>query len=160
MIRQKRWGRGQTQFKVFKFRTMYVHLSDMSGVSQTVFQDPRITPIGRFLRRTNIDELPQLLNILIGDMSLVGPRCHPVGMLAAGVPYERLVENYHDRHVMRPGLTGLAQANGFRGPTADAFKAMERIRYDLIYVRQFDLLMDARIILKTIMNEIRGGSGF
>ena len=132
---------------------------DPTGVNQTIERDPRITRIGRFIRRTNIDELPQLFNVVKGDMSLVGPRCHPLGMLAAGVIYENLVANYHERHVMRPGITGLAQARGLRGPTTRPAKARARIAADIHYVENFSLWLDLKIIYWTLLSEIRGGTG-
>jgi lipopolysaccharide/colanic/teichoic acid biosynthesis glycosyltransferase len=129
-------------------------------VNQTIKGDPRITKVGAFLRRTNLDELPQIYNVLRGDMSLVGPRCHAIGMLAGGVLYEELVPEYHDRHSMRPGLTGLAQMRGLRGPTDKPAKARARIASDLRYVENFSLLLDVKILIWTIVNEMRGGQGF
>jgi polysaccharide biosynthesis protein PslA len=157
---QKRWGKDCAQINIFKFRSMYVDLGDVTGVAQTVVGDPRVTRIGRLIRRLNIDELPQLLNVLRGDMSLVGPRCHAIGMLAAGMPYEELVPEYHQRHVMRPGMTGLAQMRGLRGPTDRAAKAKARVACDLYYVSNFSLLLDLKIILGTVYSELRGGRGF
>lgn len=139
---------------------MYVDMCDESGVEQTTESDPRITRVGAFLRKSNLDELPQLFNIFVGDMSLIGPRCHAVGMFAAGMPYEELVEEYHVRHVMRPGLTGLAQARGLRGPTDRPSKARARIACDIYYVSNFSLLLDTKIFLSTVKHELFGGSGF
>lgn len=157
---QLRWGMNNRKIRVYKFRSMRTDLCDHSGVAQTVKDDPRVTRIGAVLRRTNIDELPQLLNVLKGDMSLVGPRCHAIGMLAAGVPYETLVHRYHDRHAMRPGITGLAQMRGLRGPTDRPSKARARILSDLYYVKNFSLWLDLRILIGTVLAEIRGGNGF
>jgi len=157
---QTRWGRAGKKIDVYKFRSMVADECDLSGVRQTVIDDPRVTAVGRFLRRTNIDELPQLFNVLKGEMSLVGPRCHVVGMKAAGIPYEQLVPRYHDRHLMRPGITGLAQMRGLRGPTESASRAKARIASDLHYVENFSLLLDLKIIVGTIRNEIFGGTGF
>jgi polysaccharide biosynthesis protein PslA len=160
LFTQLRWGRGGKKIRVYKFRSMRTDLCDHTGVSQTVSNDPRVTRIGAFLRKTNIDELPQLINILKGDMSLVGPRCHVPGMLAAGRLYEDLVDGYHLRHLVRPGLTGLAQASGFRGPTDREDLARGRIAQDLKYIENFSILMDARILVDTFVKEIRGGTGF
>jgi lipopolysaccharide/colanic/teichoic acid biosynthesis glycosyltransferase len=157
---QQRWGLGLSTINVIKFRSMRTDLCDSSGVEQTVENDPRITRIGRIIRKTNIDELPQLLNVLRGEMSLVGPRCHAIGMRAAGVVYEELFPHYHLRHQMRPGITGLAQARGFRGPTDTVFKAKARLVSDLHYVENFSLLLDASIIVATLRREIFGGTGF
>lgn len=159
-FRQERTGLDNKGFEIFKFRSMYVDRGDQSGVAQTRENDDRITPIGKFIRRTSIDELPQLLNVLRGDMSLIGPRPHVPGMLAGGVPYEELVPHYDLRHQMRPGLSGLAQVNGFRGPTTDPAKARGRVDYDLAYIRDFNVLLDIKIIFLTIWREFVTGSGF
>jgi lipopolysaccharide/colanic/teichoic acid biosynthesis glycosyltransferase len=160
LFKQTRWGRNCTKIKVYKFRSMRTDLGDATGVAQTVQNDPRITRIGGILRRTNLDELPQLLNVLKGDMSLVGPRCHAIGMLAAGMLYEELVPEYHYRHLVRPGITGLAQMRGLRGPTDRAAKARARIASDLHYVENFSVVLDIRIIFGTLISEMRGGNGF
>lgn len=153
---QKRWGRGGRQIRIFKFRSMYSELCDTSGIAQATPDDPRLTPLGSLLRRSCIDELPQLFNVLLGDMSLVGPRCHPIGMRAAGRPYEEFCPAYHRRHQMRPGLTGFAQIKGLRGPTAEARTAKARIVCDLCYVRNFSLLLDLEILVLTPAEIIRG----
>jgi len=129
-------------------------------VKQTVKNDPRITRLGAFLRKTNLDEIPQLYNVLRGDMSLVGPRCHAIGMLASGVLYEELVPEYHRRHVMRPGLTGLAQMRGLRGPTDRPSKARARIHADLYYVENFSFMFDLMILVGTLRSELTRGQGF
>lgn len=160
IFRQSRIGKGQRPIRIYKFRTMRHELCDHTGVVQTTANDPRITRLGAFLRKTNLDELPQFLNVLLGDMSVVGPRCHAIGMLAAGVPYEQLVPEYHLRHTVRPGITGLAQVRGWRGPTSDRVHAKARILCDLHYIENYSFLMDLRIILATLKNEVRGGTGF
>jgi polysaccharide biosynthesis protein PslA len=160
LFKQTRWGQGCKPIRVYKFRSMYTDRCDPSGVNQTVKDDPRITRMGRIIRRTNIDELPQLLNVLRGEMSLVGPRCHAIGMLAAGVPYEDLVRQYHRRHLLKPGITGLAQMRGLRGPTDRPSKARARIACDLYYVENFSIWLDLKIIIGTIRSELTGGQGF
>ena len=147
---QERWGKDNTVFKVLKFRSVQAEACDHSGVDQIRQGDPRVTRLGAILRWTNLDELPQLINVLRGDMSLVGPRCHVIGMQAAGMDYEKLVPQYHLRHRMRPGMTGLAQMRGLRGPTEDAALAIERARSDLEYVVRFSILGDIAIMLGTI----------
>jgi lipopolysaccharide/colanic/teichoic acid biosynthesis glycosyltransferase len=160
LFKQVRWGANGQTFEVLKFRSMRVEACDASGIAQTVENDPRVTLVGAWLRKSNLDETPQLLNVLKGDMSLVGPRCHPVGMLAAGKPYEALVPDYHMRHTMRPGITGLAQVRGLRGPTIHASKARQRIACDLYYIQHYSLWLDAKIIVGTIRTELFGGTGF
>ncbi|MFB9947710.1 sugar transferase [Rhizobium puerariae] len=160
LFTQVRWGKDCRKIRVYKFRSMRTDLGDATGVAQTVKNDPRITRIGALIRKTNIDELPQLLNVLKGDMSLVGPRCHAIGMLAAGIPYEDLVPDYHRRHSVKPGMTGLAQMRGLRGPTDRPGKARARIACDLYYIDNFSILFDLRIMFGTVLAELRGGKGF
>lgn len=159
-FRQERTGLDSKPFQILKFRSMYTDRCDLSGVAQTVADDPRVTPIGRVIRKTNIDELPQLFNVLLGDMSLVGPRPHVPGMLAAGVRYEDLVNGYERRHAMRPGITGLAQANGLRGPTTEVEPSVMRVVRDIEYIRDFSIWLDIRILVRTVINEILRGKGF
>lgn len=157
---QTRWGKDGCRFRVYKFRSMRTDLGDAKGIAQTVRDDPRITRVGALIRKANIDELPQLLNVLKGDMSLVGPRCHAIDMLAAGIPYENLVADYHCRHSMLPCMTGLAQMRGLRGPTDRPGKARARIACDLYYIDNFSILLDLRIMFGTLLAEFRGGEGF
>ena len=159
LFRQLRSGRAGSVFEVYKFRTMRGDACDPSGVSQTLGADKRVTKLGRFLRRTSLDELPQLFNILRGDMSFVGPRPHVAGQLAAGKPYRELVEYYEMRRCVRPGLTGWAQINGLRGPTDDADRARERIEHDMAYIQNASLLLDLRIIFLTARDEFISGGG-
>jgi exopolysaccharide biosynthesis polyprenyl glycosylphosphotransferase len=158
-FRQKREGLDGKLFSVYKFRTMRTELGDTSGVTQTVSGDPRVTPIGRFLRRTSIDELPQLINVLTGDMSLVGPRPHVPGMLAGGVQYRELVSYYDERHRVRPGITGWAQVNGLRGSTVDHRVAIARIDYDIAYIENWSLGLDLKILFLTVWREFTRGTG-
>ena len=151
---QERWGKDMKKIRIYKFRSMYIDRCDASGVVQAVASDTRITRIGNFIRRTNIDELPQLINVVKGDLSIVGPRCHPVGMFAGGKLYEDLVPEYHIRHLVHPGITGLAQSKGLRGPTTDAHMAILRVENDLRYIADMSVLGDIRIIALTALNEI------
>lgn len=156
---QIREGRDQRPFRLWKFRTMHVGCCDASGIEQTIAGDPRLFPGARFLRRTNLDELPQLLNVVLGEMSLVGPRPHPCNMLAGSIRYDRLVPHYHDRTAVKPGLTGWAQCHALRGPTDCPDAAVARIEHDFAYIQNFSLLLDLRIIWLTIRQEISGGTG-
>lgn len=160
LFSQIRWGKDCKKIRVYKFRSMYTDRGDHTGVAQTLAGDSRITPLGAILRKTNLDELPQLLNVLKGDMSLVGPRPHAIGMKAAGMLYEDLVPEYHKRHRVRPGITGLAQMRGLRGPTVLASKSRARAAADLYYVDNYSLMLDVSIIVGTLRNEAFGGSGF
>jgi lipopolysaccharide/colanic/teichoic acid biosynthesis glycosyltransferase len=160
IFRQARYGLNGELFYTLKFRSMYVAKQDTTGVAQTRKNDPRITPVGRFLRRSNFDELPQLWNVLKGDMSLVGPRPHVPGMLAAGVPYEDFDTRYMDRHQVRPGITGLAQVNGFRGETTEEYHARMRVHYDLEYIRSQSTRGDLKILFQTVWKEFTKGTGY
>jgi lipopolysaccharide/colanic/teichoic acid biosynthesis glycosyltransferase len=159
LFRQQRYGLNNEPFTIFKFRTMFANETDKSGVNQTRTGDPRVTKLGGFLRRTNLDELPQLINVLRGDMSLVGPRPHVPGMLAGGMLYEILVPSYFARHRVRPGMTGLAQINELRGSTRDAKFARARIAYDIAYIDHWSLLLDLRILWTTLKTELLRGTG-
>ena len=159
LFNQNRYGYRNRRFRIHKFRTMYTHLADSSGTRQTVGNDPRVTPLGRFLRKTSIDELPQLFNVIKGDMSLVGPRPHVPRMQAASILYEDLVPYYFQRHCVRPGITGLAQVSGCRGSTATAESAISRIDYDLEYIENWSLWLDVKVMVRTVVREFISGSG-
>ncbi|PTV96550.1 lipopolysaccharide/colanic/teichoic acid biosynthesis glycosyltransferase [Rhodobacter aestuarii] len=159
-FRQNRYGRKGTPFQIYKFRTMRTELSDSSGVQQTVKGDPRITPVGAFLRRTSIDELPQLLNVLEGTMSIVGPRPHVPNMIAAGVRYEDFDHRYMRRHAVLPGITGLAQVRGYRGETDTYEAARGRLDHDLEYLRTASFWGDLKIVFGTLSKEFGRGSGY
>lgn len=157
---QYRYGYRNRFFKIYKFRTMRTNACDVAGVKQTVEGDSRVTSVGKILRKTSLDEIPQLFNVIKGDMSLVGPRPHVPGMLAAHLPYEDLVPYYFQRHTARPGITGLAQVSGCRGSTVEPSRAISRIDYDLDYIEKWSLRMDIMIIVRTIRREFLSGSGF
>ncbi|QDZ13223.1 exopolysaccharide biosynthesis polyprenyl glycosylphosphotransferase [Devosia ginsengisoli] len=159
LFRQTREGLNGSTFGVFKFRSMRREQGDATGVAHTVRNDERVTRVGTFLRRTSIDELPQLLNVLRGEMSIVGPRPHVPGMRAGNHTYRVLVPYYDHRLAMLPGITGWAQANGLRGDATDAALAHARIDHDLAYIQNFSLWLDLRIILRTIRHEFLGGTG-
>ena len=144
---QRRTGEGGRTFVIYKFRTMRV-LEDGPTIVQAARDDGRITSIGRFLRRTSLDELPQLINILKGDMSLVGPRPHAV---AHDEYYGLAIPGYNERFLARPGLTGLAQVSGFRGRTEELRDMAARVNKDLEYIRTWSIGLDMRILLKTVL---------
>lgn len=159
LFAQWRTGRNGVPFRIYKFRTMRKDACDPTGVRQVVPGDPGVTPLGHFMRSRSLDELPQLFNVLKGDMSLIGPRPHAIGMKAGGVLYEELVPYYELRHAVRPGLSGWAQANGLRGPTIDAHSSRSRIDHDLAYIQNQSLGLDLKIIWMTIKSEFLAGSG-
>ena len=145
IFKQKRYGLNGEEILVFKFRSMTV-CEDGADVVQATRGDARITPIGRFLRRTSLDELPQIFNVLLGHMSFVGPRPHAI---AHNEQYRKLISGYMLRHKVRPGITGWAQVNGCRGETDTVEKMAERVRYDLEYLQHWSLWLDVRILIRT-----------
>lgn len=150
LFRQKRHGFNNEIIRVWKFRTMRPDKAAEDGIiTQTVRDDPRVTRIGRFLRSTSLDELPQLFNVLKGEMSIVGPRPHAVGMTAGSIEVTRTVGDYAHRHRMKPGMTGWAQVNGSRGPCHTPEEVRERVRLDMEYVNRASVWLDLWIALKT-----------
>jgi polysaccharide biosynthesis protein PslA len=150
LFRQVRNGLNGWQIRVFKFRTMYAHLEDRHALRQTSRGDPRVTRVGAFLRRHSIDELPQLLNVLAGTMSLVGPRPHALGTTAGGVTLEDAIPRYTERHRVKPGITGWAQVSGCRGNLDTVGKALRRVECDLYYIENWSLWLDLKIVVRTI----------
>jgi len=148
-FRQKRTGYKGCEFDMLKFRSMYINQE--ADTLQATGNDPRITPVGRFLRRSSLDELPQLWNVVIGDMSVIGPRPH---MLSHTDYYAPRISDYMRRHDMRPGLTGYAQVRGFRGATPDIKDMENRVRADLEYVDKFSLWLDVKILFLTVWKMI------
>jgi putative colanic acid biosynthesis UDP-glucose lipid carrier transferase len=146
LFKQHRYGLNGEEIEVYKFRSMTV-CENGAEVRQATRFDARITPFGKFLRSTSLDELPQIINVLEGKMSLVGPRPHAV---AHNEQYRKLIEGYMFRHKVRPGITGWAQVNGLRGETETIDKMSKRVEYDLDYMRHWSLWMDIKIIFKTI----------
>jgi putative colanic acid biosynthesis UDP-glucose lipid carrier transferase len=151
IFRQRRYGLDGREIVVYKFRTMRV-LEDGSVIRQATADDPRITPLGAFLRKYSLDELPQFINVLQGRMSVVGPRPHAV---AHNEQYRKLIRGYMIRHKVRPGITGLAQVNGFRGETDALEKMQARIECDLAYLRHWSLALDLSIVFQTVAVVLR-----
>jgi len=145
---QQRHGWDGKIFTVYKFRSMYIHEEEEGVVTPATRSDDRITPVGNFIRRTSIDELPQLVNVLNGSMSLVGPRPHAV---VHNNYYINKINAYMQRHRVKPGVTGLAQVNGFRGETQYLEKMRGRVEYDLQYIDNWSLWLDIKILARTII---------
>lgn len=150
LFKQKRYGFNNQLIEVLKFRSMYTDQQDTNAEQLATRNDPRITRVGAFIRKTSLDELPQLLNVLRGDMSLVGPRPHATQAKAAGRLYQDQVTRYAVRHKVKPGITGWAQANGWRGETDTEEKIQKRVEYDLYYIQHWSLTFDIHILLKTV----------
>jgi len=149
-FKQKRFGFNNNEISVLKFRSMYVDQQDVSGAARTQKNDPRVTRVGRVIRRTSIDELPQLFNVLRGDMSIVGPRPHATMMRVEDKYYFDAVKGYTARHRVKPGITGLAQVRGLRGEIATTERARKRVEYDIYYIENWSPLMDLRIMIETV----------
>lgn len=149
LFRQKRFGLNGRLFGLYKFRTMYVGLADDGGAQQTHKNDVRVTRVGNHLRQWSLDELPQLFNVLKGDMSLVGPRPHAVASKIGDLPFEAVVSRYAARHRIKPGMTGLAQVKGWRGEADTVEKIRMRVKYDLEYIEKWSLLLDCKILAQT-----------
>ncbi|UOM36017.1 undecaprenyl-phosphate glucose phosphotransferase [Acuticoccus sp. I52.16.1] len=149
LFRQPRRGWNGSLFTIYKFRTMKVDNEDLAGATQATRNDPRVTRVGRILRRTSLDELPQLLNVLNGDMSLVGPRPHALGTTTEGKPFEEAVQHYMVRYRVKPGITGWAQINGWRGETDTSQKLLGRVRYDIEYIENWSFWLDLYILMIT-----------
>ena len=145
-FKQQRHGFNHQVFRIWKFRTMTV-TEDGADVQQATKNDPRITKVGAFLRKWSLDEVPQFINVFLGDMSLVGPRPHAI---AHNAKYVKIVEDYAGRHKVKPGITGWAQVNGFRGETTEDELMEKRVQFDLTYIENWSVLFDIRIMLMTV----------
>ena len=156
IFKQRRYGLDGSEINVYKFRSMRVQ-ENGPNVRQATKGDDRITPVGKFLRRTSLDELPQFFNVLQGRMSVVGPRPHAV---AHNETYRKMIKGYMIRHKVKPGITGLAQVNGARGETDTIEKMENRIRYDLEYLRHWSLRLDLKIIVKTVLVAFRDPNAY
>jgi exopolysaccharide biosynthesis polyprenyl glycosylphosphotransferase len=157
---QERAGYRNKPFLMFKFRSMCAARADLTGSQLTLRNDPRVTKVGAILRRTSADELPQLFNVLKGDMSLVGPRPHPKGAKAGAVLYDELIPHFYSRYRMKPGITGLAQVSGFRGNTETEQHLIDRFGRDLQYAAEWTPLLDIAIMLRTVSHLVKGTNAF
>ncbi len=149
IFRQKRYGFNNEVVEVLKFRSMYHNMADAEAKTVVTKGDPRVTRVGRFIRKSSIDELPQLINVLRGDLSLVGPRPHAVNAHTANRLWDEVVDGYFARHKVKPGVTGWAQINGWRGEVDDDEKIRQRVNCDLYYIENWSLLLDLQILFMT-----------
>jgi len=157
LFTQRRKGADGQVFRIFKFRSMTVHASDEGVLKQAMRNDPRVTRVGAVLRRTSLDELPQFLNVLMGDMSVVGPRPHAIEHDAL---YQTVVDDYIHRYRIKPGITGWAQVNGFRGETDRIEKMQGRVDHDLYYLRNWSFALDMRIVIATVMKGLKHSNAY
>ena len=148
-FKQNRHGFNNELIEVFKFRSMRTDMSDANASKLVTKGDPRVTRVGRFIRKTSIDELPQFFNVLTGQLSVVGPRPHATQAKADNLLYYEAVEGYFARHKVKPGITGWAQIHGWRGETDTVDKIMQRVQHDLYYIEKWSILLDAYIVLMT-----------
>ena len=160
LFKQMRYGFNNKLIGVYKFRTMYADKSDQAAAKLTQRNDPRVTRVGAFLRRSSLDELPQLFNVLKGEMSVVGPRPHAVEAKAGGTLYEEVVDEYAVRHKVKPGITGWAQVNGWRGNTETEADLLGRVQHDLYYIDNWTILLDFIIILRTAWAVVKGENSY
>lgn len=161
LFRQKRFGFNNEPIEVFKFRSMYVDKADQDASKLATRNDPRVTRLGRFLRKTSLDELPQLINVAIfGTLSLVGPRPHAFKAKAGDQLYEDVIHGYFARHRVKPGITGWAQINGWRGETDTAEKLQRRVEHDLHYIENWSLAFDCAILAMTPFALLRGENAY
>jgi Undecaprenyl-phosphate glucose phosphotransferase len=160
LFRQKRYGFNNELIEVLKFRSLYVDKQDATGSKVVTRHDPRVTRVGAFIRRTSLDELPQLINVVKGEMSLVGPRPHATGSRAERDLFENVVQDYFARHRMKPGVTGWAQINGWRGETDTREKLVQRVEHDLYYIDHWSVLLDLYIIAMTPFSLISGKNAY
>ncbi|MCB1378246.1 MAG: undecaprenyl-phosphate glucose phosphotransferase [Alphaproteobacteria bacterium] len=160
LFKQKRYGFNNELIEVYKFRSMYHNMSDADAAKLVTKGDPRVTPIGRFLRKSSLDELPQIFNVLRGELSLVGPRPHATKAKAADQLYNDVVDGYFARHRVKPGITGWAQINGWRGETDTAEKLQRRVEHDLYYIENWSLAFDLYILWCTPISLLKTESAY
>jgi Undecaprenyl-phosphate glucose phosphotransferase len=159
-FRQKRHGFNNELIEIFKFRSMYVDRCDQNAAKLVTKGDPRVTRVGRFIRKTSLDELPQLFNVLLGSLSLVGPRPHALEAKAAGRLYVSVVDGYFGRHKVKPGITGWAQIHGWRGETDTPEKIQKRVEHDIYYIENWSPLLDVYILFKTPFSLLKSENAY
>jgi lipopolysaccharide/colanic/teichoic acid biosynthesis glycosyltransferase len=160
LFRQPRIGLGNRIFLIYKFRSMHSSQLDLECKQQTMVNDVRVTRVGRFVRALSLDELPQLFNVLRGEMSLVGPRPHAAGTAVDGVLLSDLVPDYHTRHSMRPGITGWAQVNGSRGALLSQSQVVNRYELDMYFIRNWSVGRYAVVLLRTTLQVLSGARAY
>jgi Undecaprenyl-phosphate glucose phosphotransferase len=160
LFKQPRYGFNHELIDVYKFRTMYASASDRLANRLTERDDPRVTRVGAFLRRTSLDELPQLFNVLRGEMSVVGPRPHAVRTAAGGKQCDEVVAQYAVRHKVKPGITGWAQVNGWRGTMETEEALVKRLEHDLYYIKHWSPWFDVVIVLRTFWTVLQGKNSY
>jgi Undecaprenyl-phosphate glucose phosphotransferase len=161
LFRQKRYGFNNELIEVYKFRSMYTDRSDAAADRLVTRDDPRVTPVGRFIRRASLDELPQLFNVVFkGNLSIVGPRPHALHAKAENRLYDQVVDGYFARHRVKPGITGWAQVNGWRGETDTEEKIQQRVAFDLAYIENWSLWFDLLIVLRTPLTLLKAENAY
>lgn len=160
IFRQKRYGLNNSLIEIFKFRTLHVSQTDGDADTLVTRNDARVTRVGAFLRRTSLDELPQFFNVLRGEMSVVGPRPHALAAKAGVLQYDEIVANYGARHRVKPGITGWAQINGWRGETSTTEQIEQRVAHDFFYIANWSLLFDLRIVMRTVIGGFGGRQAY
>jgi len=159
-FRQKRYGFNRELINIYKYRTMYHEQTDHNATTLTTQDDTRVTRVGSFLRRTSLDELPQLLNVVKGEMSLIGPRPHALEAKAGGELYEDAVVEYAIRQKVKPGISGWAQVNGWRGETDNVDKLRGRVQHDIYYIENWSVLLELKIIFRTVSAIFKGTNAY
>ncbi len=160
LFRQKRYGFNNELIEVYKFRSMYTDRCDAGASKLVTKDDPRVTRVGRIIRKTSLDELPQLFNVIRGDLSLVGPRPHALQAKAGSQLYDEVVDGYFARHKVKPGITGWAQINGWRGETDTQEKILRRVEHDLYYIENWSVFFDLYILLKTPQSLLKAENAY
>jgi lipopolysaccharide/colanic/teichoic acid biosynthesis glycosyltransferase len=161
LFKQKRYGFNNELIEIYKFRSLFIDQADPNADKQVTRGDPRVTRVGRFIRKTSLDELPQLFNVVFtGNLSLIGPRPHALAAKAENRLYDEAVDGYFARHRVKPGLTGWAQIHGWRGETDSQEKIQQRVEHDLYYIENWSILLDLYILAQTPFALIRSENAY